>query len=75
MAVNFSHDSEFIGKRAVDMERKHDAKLSLIHVAVDLKGHLYERLLMSSLSDDVENTYRRPLSSPIHLFYSRFSHE
>ena len=55
LAVDFSQDSEFIGSRAVDMARKYDARLSLIHVVVDLKGHLYERLLMSSLSDDVES--------------------
>ena len=55
LSVDFSRDSQFIGRRAVDMAKKYDAKLSLIHVVVNLKEHLYERLLMSSLSDDVES--------------------
>ncbi len=54
LAVDFSSDSEFIGVRASELARKYDAKLILIHVVVDLKAHWYERILLSSLSDDVE---------------------
>ena len=55
LAVDFSEDSEFIGKRAAELARKHDATLVLIHVVVDLSGHWYDRILMSSLSDDVQD--------------------
>ena len=54
LAVDFSSDSEFIGRRASELARTCGAKLVLIHVVVDLKAHWYERILMSSLSDDVE---------------------
>ncbi len=54
LAVDFSGDSEFIGTRAIELAKKYDAELLLIHVVVDLKAHWYERILLSSLSDDVE---------------------
>jgi len=54
LAVDFSEDSEFIGRRAIELAEKYGAKLFLIHVVVDLKGHLFQRLIMSSLSDDVQ---------------------
>ncbi len=54
LAVDFSGDSEFIGTRAIELAKKYDAELLLIHVVVDLKAHWYERILLSSLSEDVE---------------------
>ena len=54
LAVDFSKDSEFLIKRATELANKYDARLYLIHVVVDLRGHLLERIFMSSLSDDVE---------------------
>ena len=54
LAVDFSSDSEFIGVRASELAQTYGAKLVLIHVVVDLKAHWYERILLSSLSDDVE---------------------
>lgn len=54
LAVDFSEDSEFLIKRALELANKYDARLYLIHVVVDLRGHLLERIFMSSLSDDVE---------------------
>jgi len=54
LAVDFSQDSEFIGKRAIELAEKFGAELFLVHVVVDLKGHLFQRLIMSSLSDDVQ---------------------
>lgn len=54
LAVDFSKDSEFLVKRAMELASKYDARLFLIHVVVDLRAHLFERLFMSSLSDDVE---------------------
>ena len=53
LAVDFSKDSELIGHRAIDLARRYDAKLSLIHVVINLKGPFYEHI-MSSLSEDVE---------------------
>ena len=54
LAVDFSKDSEIIGKRAIELAEKYGAELFLVHVVVDLKDQLFERILMSSLSDDVE---------------------
>jgi len=54
LAVDFSKDSEFLIKRAIELANKYGARLFLIHVVVDLRGHLLERIFMSSLSDDVE---------------------
>ena len=54
LAVDFSKDSELIGRRAIELAEKYGAQLFLLHVVVDLKAHLFQRLLMSSLSDDVE---------------------
>ena len=54
LAVDFSEDSEFLITRASELASKYDARLFLIHVVVDLRGHLLERIFMSSLSDDVE---------------------
>ena len=54
LAVDFSEDSEFLIKRALELANKYEARLFLIHVVVDLRGHLLERIFMSSLSDDVE---------------------
>lgn len=54
LAVDFSQDSEFIGRRAIELAEKFGAEIFLIHVVVDLKSHLFQRLIMSSLSDDVQ---------------------
>ena len=54
LAVDFSKDSEFIGRRAIDLAKSCGAKLFLVHVVVDLKSHFYNRIIMSSLDDDVE---------------------
>ncbi len=55
LAVDFSKDSELIARRAIEIARKLGAELVLVHVVVDLNGHWYQRLLMSSLSDDVQD--------------------
>ncbi len=54
LAVDFSEDSEFLIKRSLELANKYDARLFLVHMVVDLRGHLLERIFMSSLSDDVE---------------------
>ena len=54
LAVDFSKESEYIGKRTIEVAEKYGAKLFLIHVVVDLSSHWYERIIMSSLSDDIE---------------------
>ena len=54
LAVDFSRDSEFIGTRAKELAQACGARLVLLHVVVDLKSQWYKRILLSSLSDDVE---------------------
>ncbi len=78
LAVDFSKDSEIIGKRAIELAEKYGAELFLVHVVVDLKDQLFERILMSSLSDDVEeqmvtaaNEQLRDLAKKLNVPYAR----
>jgi universal stress protein A len=54
LAVDFSKNSEFLITRTMELANKYRARVFLIHAVVDLRGHLLERVFMSSLSDDVE---------------------
>ena len=54
LAVDFSKDSEFIGRRGIDLAKRYGAKLFLTHVVIELKSHFFPRFCVSSLSDDVE---------------------
>jgi len=53
LAVDFSPESEAIGRRAVDLTRRYGARLTLIHVVANLyEEPIYD--LMSSFPADVE---------------------
>ncbi len=53
LAVDFSKDSELIGRRALDLAQRCAARLTIMHVVADLyQEPVYD--LMSSLPPDIE---------------------
>ncbi|MCP4410941.1 MAG: universal stress protein [Gammaproteobacteria bacterium] len=70
LAVDFSKDSELIGQRAIDLARRYEAKLHLIHVVINLKDAFYEQI-MSSLSEDVEQEIIQLAEQQLHTFAQR----
>lgn len=70
LAVDFSKDSELIGQRAIDLARRYEAKLYLIHVVINLKDAFYEQI-MSSLSEDVEQEIIQLAEQQLHTLAKR----